>query len=67
MIIHLLYGYRGQLTNFEYWPAGEYEVSDGDAAYLIENGHAEALPDAAQEAEDKSEVEPEAKPKGKRR
>ena len=38
--IEILHGYRGKRTNEEYLPAGEHEVSEDLATYLIENKHA---------------------------
>lgn len=72
MRIRILYGYRGVASQNAFWPAGEYEVDDRKAAYLVDNGHAVGLvaPDAEPETlldEVETESEPEAPRKKGRR
>lgn len=43
MKVHIRYGYRGQLTGEQYLPAGDHDLDDALAAYLIENDHADAV------------------------
>ncbi len=40
MKILILEGYRGVLTQEQYWPVGERDVDDSISEYLIANGHA---------------------------
>lgn len=68
MQILIVHGYRGPITGGAYWlPNTTHEVSDTDAQYLIDNGHARPVapivrsaPQAPVEAlPDEPEAEPE--------
>lgn len=57
-MIHLLKGYRGRLTNEQFIPPGVYAEDDpalsGLANYLVVNGHAVKVGDAASSDESES-------------
>lgn len=47
--IHIKNGYRGKvITNEEYWPIGERDVTEQQADYLVANGHAQYATSSAE-------------------
>lgn len=65
--VKVLYGYRGLITKNVYLPAGVHGVTQAQADYLIENGHAELI--EAPKPEAKTDETPRrkiAKPKRKK-